>query len=77
MTTNKTPHPYSWHNASRGKGRTPQTFRTTNPKHKSGNPMQTLTLPTPDDLHIHLRDGAALARTVPDAAAATPVPPPL
>ena len=29
---------------------------------------QTLTLPTPDDLHIHLRDGAALARTVPDAA---------
>jgi len=24
--------------------------------------MQTLTLPTPDDLHIHLRDGAALAR---------------
>ena len=31
--------------------------------------MQTLTLPTPDDLHIHLRDGAALARTVPDAAA--------
>ena len=37
---------------------------------------QTLTLPTPDDLHIHLRDGAALARTVPDAAA-TPVPPPL
>ena len=30
--------------------------------------MQTLTLPTPDDLHIHLRDGAALARTVPDAA---------
>ena len=38
---------------------------------------QTLTLPIPDDLHIHLRDGAALARTVPDAAAATPVPPPL
>ena len=31
--------------------------------------MQTLTIPTPDDLHIHLRDGAALARTVPDAAA--------
>jgi len=28
--------------------------------------MQTLTIPTPDDLHIHLRDGAALARTVPD-----------
>ncbi|MFC2407031.1 MAG: dihydroorotase, partial [Cardiobacterium sp.] len=31
--------------------------------------MQTLTIPTPDDLHIHLRDGAALARTIPDAAA--------
>lgn len=27
-----------------------------------------LTLPRPDDWHIHLRDGPALARTVPDAA---------
>ncbi len=30
--------------------------------------MQTLTLTRPDDWHIHLRDGAALARTVADAA---------
>ncbi|MDO4776759.1 MAG: dihydroorotase [Cardiobacteriaceae bacterium] len=30
--------------------------------------MTTLTLRRPDDFHIHLRDGAALARTVPDAA---------
>ncbi len=30
---------------------------------------QQLTLIRPDDWHIHLRDGAALARTVPDAAA--------
>lgn len=30
--------------------------------------MQTLTLTRPDDWHLHLRDGAALARTVPDAA---------
>jgi dihydroorotase len=29
---------------------------------------QTLKLTRPDDWHIHLRDGAALARTVPDAA---------
>ena len=31
--------------------------------------MTTLVLRRPDDFHIHLRDGAALARTVPDAAA--------
>lgn len=31
--------------------------------------MTTLTLRRPDDFHIHLRDGAFLARTVPDAAA--------
>lgn len=30
--------------------------------------MTTLTLRRPDDFHIHLRDGAALSRTVPDAA---------
>lgn len=30
--------------------------------------MTCLTIPTPDDFHIHLRDGAALSRTVPDAA---------
>ena len=30
--------------------------------------MNTLTLTRPDDWHIHLRDGAALARTVPDSA---------
>ena len=30
--------------------------------------MQTLTLRQPDDWHVHLRDGAALARTVPDTA---------
>ncbi|HHM04457.1 MAG TPA: dihydroorotase [Gammaproteobacteria bacterium] len=30
--------------------------------------MQTLTLARPDDWHIHLRDGAALATTVPHAA---------
>ncbi|MDO4434820.1 MAG: dihydroorotase [Cardiobacteriaceae bacterium] len=30
--------------------------------------MQTLTLRTPDDFHIHLRDGAFLARTVADVA---------
>lgn len=30
--------------------------------------MNRLTLTQPDDWHIHLRDGAALARTVPDAA---------
>ncbi|UJF24946.1 dihydroorotase [Suttonella sp. R2A3] len=30
--------------------------------------MSKLTIPTPDDFHIHLRDGAALARTVADAA---------
>lgn len=30
--------------------------------------MQTLTLTAPDDWHIHLRDGDALARTVADAA---------
>lgn len=30
--------------------------------------MNTLTLARPDDWHIHLRDGAALARTVPDSA---------
>ena len=30
--------------------------------------MQTLTISAPDDWHIHLRDGAALARTVADAA---------
>lgn len=30
--------------------------------------MQTLTLTRPDDWHIHLRDGAALTRTVADAA---------
>lgn len=30
--------------------------------------MQTLTLTRPDDWHIHLRDGAALSRTVSDAA---------
>lgn len=30
--------------------------------------MQTLRITRPDDWHIHLRDGAALARTVPDAA---------
>ncbi|MDQ7988790.1 MAG: dihydroorotase [Candidatus Dactylopiibacterium sp.] len=30
--------------------------------------MQTLTLTRPDDWHLHLRDGASLAVTVPDAA---------
>lgn len=30
--------------------------------------MNTLTLTRPDDWHIHLRDGLALARTVPDSA---------
>lgn len=30
--------------------------------------MQTLTITTPDDWHTHLRDGEALARTVPDTA---------
>jgi dihydroorotase len=30
--------------------------------------LNTLTLTRPDDWHIHLRDGAALARTVPDSA---------
>src|SRR5690606_7628344 len=29
---------------------------------------QTLTISRPDDWHIHLRDGAALTRTIPDAA---------
>ncbi|MEC5397767.1 dihydroorotase [Uliginosibacterium sp. H1] len=32
------------------------------------NTLTSLTLTRPDDWHIHLRDGAALARTVPDAA---------
>jgi dihydroorotase len=32
------------------------------------NAIQTLTITQPDDWHIHLRDGAALARTVPDIA---------
>ncbi|WGL16626.1 dihydroorotase [Microbulbifer bruguierae] len=32
------------------------------------NPKQQITLRAPDDWHIHLRDGAALARTVGDAA---------
>ena len=32
------------------------------------NPIDTLTLTKPDDWHIHLRDGAALKRTVNDAA---------
>jgi dihydroorotase len=31
--------------------------------------METLTITQPDDWHIHLRDGQALTRTVPDAAA--------
>lgn len=31
--------------------------------------METLTLRTPDDWHVHLRDGAALATTVPHSAA--------
>jgi dihydroorotase len=31
--------------------------------------METLTLCTPDDWHVHLRDGAALATTVPHSAA--------
>ncbi|MBV7434803.1 dihydroorotase [Cardiobacteriaceae bacterium TAE3-ERU3] len=30
--------------------------------------MNRITIPTPDDFHIHLRDGDALSRTVPDAA---------
>jgi hypothetical protein len=30
--------------------------------------MTSLTLTLPDDWHIHLRDGAALATTVPDVA---------
>ena len=30
--------------------------------------IQTLTITRPDDWHIHLRDGLALARTVPDSA---------
>ena len=30
--------------------------------------MSKLTITCPDDWHLHLRDGAALARTVPDAA---------
>lgn len=30
--------------------------------------MQSITITAPDDWHIHLRDGEALARTVPDAA---------
>ena len=32
------------------------------------NAIQTLTITQPDDWHIHLRDGVALARTVPDIA---------
>jgi dihydroorotase len=32
------------------------------------NAVQTLTITRPDDWHIHLRDGIALARTVPDIA---------
>ncbi len=35
----------------------------------SVNTRQSLTITRPDDWHIHLRDGAALARTVSDAAA--------
>ncbi|MDQ8020464.1 MAG: dihydroorotase [Moraxellaceae bacterium] len=34
----------------------------------SVNTLTSLTITRPDDWHIHLRDGAALARTVPDAA---------
>ena len=30
--------------------------------------MQTLTLTRPDDWHLHLRDGAALAAVLPDTA---------
>lgn len=33
------------------------------------HPVQTLTITAPDDWHLHLRDGAALATTVPHAAA--------
>ena len=42
---------------------TQQPLTTTTPKD-----AQTLTIIRPDDWHIHLRDGAALARTVPDCA---------
>jgi hypothetical protein len=34
----------------------------------AGCPLNALTITRPDDWHIHLRDGAALARTVPDIA---------
>lgn len=36
--------------------------------HSVGCPLNALTITRPDDWHIHLRDGAALARTVPDIA---------